>query len=68
MLGYAGDVAFRVLESINSVSDRALQEGLAGIEEETKIFICDINPNMLNVGKKRAVEKGIDGSSSACHL
>lgn len=26
--------------------------------EETKIYICDINPNMLNVGKKRAEERG----------
>ncbi|KAJ0980505.1 hypothetical protein J5N97_008760 [Dioscorea zingiberensis] len=57
--GGTGDVAFRVLESINSVSNRALQEGLAGIEEETKIYICDINPNMLNVGKKRAIERGL---------
>lgn len=55
----AGDVAFRVLESINSVSRRAVQDGLSEMEEETQIYICDINPNMLNVGKKRAIERGI---------
>lgn len=27
--------------------------------EETQIYVCDINPNMLNVGKKRAVERGM---------
>lgn len=26
--------------------------------EETKIYVCDINPNMLNVGQKRAAERG----------
>ena len=28
------------------------------LHEETQIFVCDINPNMLNVGKKRALERG----------
>jgi hypothetical protein len=28
------------------------------LHEETEIFVCDINPNMLNVGKKRALERG----------
>lgn len=27
--------------------------------EETRIYVCDINPNMLRVGKKRAEERGI---------
>ncbi|KAL3348605.1 hypothetical protein AABB24_022001 [Solanum stoloniferum] len=26
--------------------------------EETRIYVCDINPNMLGVGKKRAEERG----------
>lgn len=26
--------------------------------EETQIYVCDINPNMLNVGKQRAAERG----------
>ncbi|XP_077231978.1 2-methoxy-6-polyprenyl-1,4-benzoquinol methylase, mitochondrial-like [Tasmannia lanceolata] len=58
--GGTGDVAFRVLENINSVSRRATQHGLLDdFENETQIYICDINPNMLNVGKKRAIERGL---------
>ncbi|EHA8591716.1 2-methoxy-6-polyprenyl-1,4-benzoquinol methylase, mitochondrial [Cocos nucifera] len=64
--GGTGDVAFRVLESINSVSRRAIQDGLAETEEETQIYICDINPNMLNVGKKRAIERGL-GENHCLH-
>ncbi|OAY79749.1 2-methoxy-6-polyprenyl-1,4-benzoquinol methylase, mitochondrial [Ananas comosus] len=57
--GGTGDVAFRVLESIKNVGRRAMQDGLTEIEEDTQIYICDINPHMLNVGKKRAVELGL---------
>ncbi|KAH7678512.1 2-methoxy-6-polyprenyl-1,4-benzoquinol methylase protein [Dioscorea alata] len=64
--GGTGDAAFRVLESINSVSNKALQEGLADTKQETKIFVCDINPNMLNVGKMRAIERGF-GEDRSLH-
>ncbi|XP_021275861.1 2-methoxy-6-polyprenyl-1,4-benzoquinol methylase, mitochondrial [Herrania umbratica] len=58
--GGTGDVAFRILESISSIRRRALQDPLNdGLQEETQIYVCDINPNMLNVGKKRAVERGL---------
>ncbi|KAM7512881.1 hypothetical protein LguiB_011756 [Lonicera macranthoides] len=60
-----GDVAFRILETVNSVSRRAIQDMLeSNLREDTQIYVCDINPNMLNVGKKRAQEKGLgeDGS------
>ena len=53
-----GDVAFRVVERIKSVSHRATQGTLTDMEEDTHIYVCDINPNMLDVGKKRATEKG----------
>lgn len=36
-----------------------MQDGFAETEEQTQIYICDINPNMLNVGKKRAIERGL---------
>lgn len=59
----AGDVAFRVYDTINSVSRRALQHGSAdGLENETKIYVCDINRNMLNIGKRRAIERGANAS------
>lgn len=58
--GGTGDVAFRILESINSVKHRALQDSPEdNLLEETQIYVCDINPNMLNVGKKRARERGL---------
>ncbi|XP_039157477.1 LOW QUALITY PROTEIN: 2-methoxy-6-polyprenyl-1,4-benzoquinol methylase, mitochondrial-like [Eucalyptus grandis] len=57
--GGTGDVAFRILEDINSTRHRALQDATEDyLHEETQIYICDINPNMLNVGKKRAIERG----------
>ncbi|TKY64588.1 2-methoxy-6-polyprenyl-1,4-benzoquinol methylase [Spatholobus suberectus] len=63
--GGTGDVAFRILENINRVKQRALRGAFKDtLEAETEIYVCDINPNMLNVGKQRALEKGFgeDGS------
>ncbi|KAL4328386.1 hypothetical protein S245_028487 [Arachis hypogaea] len=63
--GGTGDVAFRILERINRVKQRGIQRDFEDIlEAETKIYVCDINPNMLNVGKQRALQKGFaeDGS------
>lgn len=56
---FAGDVAFRILETVKSIKYRAIQDPLDDhLLEETQIYVCDINPNMLNVGKKRAIERG----------
>ena len=46
LAGGTGDVAFRIA-----------QAGGAG----TRIIVCDINPDMLEVGRERAVEHGLDG-------
>ncbi|KAL0001102.1 hypothetical protein SO802_014883 [Lithocarpus litseifolius] len=63
--GGTGDVAFRILETLNSVKRRATQDVLEdNLHEETQIIICDINPNMLNVGKKRAMERGLGEDKS----
>ncbi|GAV76010.1 Ubie_methyltran domain-containing protein [Cephalotus follicularis] len=63
--GGTGDVAFRVLETINSIKRRALQDPLEDrLIEETQIYVCDINPNMLNVGKKRAIQRGLGEDKS----
>ncbi|GLT80334.1 hypothetical protein SLA2020_517780 [Shorea laevis] len=63
--GGTGDVAFRILETINSMKRRAIQDSLNdSLHEETRIFICDINPNMLSVGKKRALERGLGEDKS----
>ncbi|KAE9621285.1 hypothetical protein Lal_00023606 [Lupinus albus] len=63
--GGTGDVAFRILENINRVRQRGLRNVFEdSLKEETQIYVCDINPKMLNVGKQRALEKGFgeDGS------
>ncbi|ERN06957.1 hypothetical protein AMTRI_Chr13g85930 [Amborella trichopoda] len=63
--GGTGDIAFRVLESINGVKRRALQDGLEdNSEDETRVFVCDINPAMLSVGKKHAIERGLGEAQS----
>ena len=55
----AGDVAFRILERINDVKRRAMQDVREDdLQEQTQIYVCDINSQMLNVGKKRAIERG----------
>ncbi|WZY75655.1 hypothetical protein YC2023_022039 [Brassica napus] len=55
--GGTGDVAFRIFDAVNSVKRRALQNVDEASLEETQIYVCDINPNMLNVGKQRAAER-----------
>lgn len=63
--GGTGDVAFRILETVNSVKYRALRDVHEDdLQEDTQIYVCDINPHMLNVGKKRALERGIREDSS----
>ncbi|KAF5804852.1 putative 2-methoxy-6-polyprenyl-1,4-benzoquinol methylase [Helianthus annuus] len=58
--GGTGDVAFRILETIYSVHRRAVDDTLEDdLHEETQIHVCDINPNMLNVGRKRAQQRGL---------
>ncbi|CAH9122734.1 unnamed protein product [Cuscuta epithymum] len=63
--GGTGDVAFRILENVKGIKRRALQ-GIFddNVINETQIYVCDINPNMLRVGKKRAQEKGIADDKS----
>ncbi|XP_075491695.1 2-methoxy-6-polyprenyl-1,4-benzoquinol methylase, mitochondrial [Primulina tabacum] len=62
--GGTGDVAFRILEYINDVGRRALRDHDDNVPEETQIFVCDINSNMLTVGKKRAQERGFGEDKS----
>ncbi|KNA10200.1 hypothetical protein SOVF_146390 [Spinacia oleracea] len=60
--GGTGDVAFRVLDSIKRRALRDAPEHY--LQEETTIYVCDINPKMLDVGKKRASERGLGGDRS----
>eukprot|EP00249_Psilotum_nudum_P005406 c18843_g1_i1 orf=268-1170(-) len=62
--GGTGDVAFRILEAYH----KCKQLGMSGMptdveaEDDTRVYVCDINSAMLNVGKKRAQEKGFGES------
>ena len=50
--GGTGDVAFRFLEAAGC-PERAKSSG----KDEVSITVCDINPDMLRVGEKRARER-----------
>ncbi|KAF3506330.1 hypothetical protein F2Q69_00001084 [Brassica cretica] len=62
--GGTGDVAFRIFDAVNSVKRRALRKVDEASLEETQIYVCDINPNMLHVGKQRAAERGLSDNKS----
>ncbi|KAJ6372360.1 hypothetical protein OIU76_026780 [Salix suchowensis] len=63
--GGTGDVAFRILDGISSIKRRANQDPCNDhLQEETQIHVCDINPNMLNVGRKRGLERGLGEDKS----
>jgi ubiquinone/menaquinone biosynthesis C-methylase UbiE len=50
--GGTGDISFKILEK--SRRDNPFEAGLS-----VDITVSDINPDMLEVGKKRAIEQGI---------
>lgn len=50
--GGTGDISFKILEK--SRRDNPYEAGLC-----VDITVSDINPDMLEVGKKRAIEQGI---------
>lgn len=54
--GGTGDVAFRSLNQIvKSYGDNARDLGKEAVDDkERQIVVCDINPDMLKVGKQRA--------------
>ena len=57
---WLGDVAFRVLDAIYSREQMGMLGKSSDIEadDDTRVYVCDINPAMLNVGKQRAQQKG----------
>ena len=65
--GGTGDISFRILEKARSDAPAAgskyqlkvSNHDFVIIEPSVDILVSDINPDMLEVGKKRAVEKGI---------
>jgi len=49
MAGGTGDVAFRLLDTLNNQ--------ITSLKDDVNITICDINPHMLYVGKLRAQQR-----------
>ncbi|OMO54437.1 UbiE/COQ5 methyltransferase [Corchorus olitorius] len=68
MAGGTGDVAFRILDAINRIKSKPMNPTGDNLQEEAQIYVCDINPNMLNVGKKRATERGLGEDKSLLWL
>lgn len=54
--GGTGDVAFRMMEEINNVYSETITKMIDQdiIDKERPIVVCDINPEMLSVGRSRA--------------
>jgi hypothetical protein len=57
---FTGDVAFRVVDAIQKAEQRVRGSALADADEEdlTRVYVCDINPSMLEIGKQRAKKRG----------
>eukprot|EP00250_Pteridium_aquilinum_P017019 c23416_g2_i1 orf=456-1367(-) len=64
--GGTGDVAFRVLDAIYSREKMGMLKKTPDLEadDDTRVHICDINPAMLEVGQRRAQEKGLGKAKS----
>ncbi|GAQ83476.1 ubiquinone biosynthesis methyltransferase [Klebsormidium nitens] len=58
--GGTGDIAFRVLDAIREQEPKQEQ---AAWGPRSSVVVCDINPAMLEVGKKRAQERGLGEAS-----
>ncbi len=62
--GGTGDVAFRILERLNA---RAAKSGGTAEAARNRATIIDINQNMLDVGRDRALDRGLlDGLDWIC--
>jgi len=48
------------VDAIQKAEQRVHGDTLSDVDEEdrTRVYVCDINPNMLEVGKKRAKQRG----------
>lgn len=58
--GGTGDIAFRIKEAIEKKAQRTVQADRprAYAHGDTKITLCDLNWDMLRVGRDRAIDKG----------
>jgi hypothetical protein len=52
---HAGDIAFRMVDFMEGQVARGWGSALS----EPSVVVCDINTSMLEVGRKRAMDRGI---------
>ena len=52
--GGTGDVAFRVLDQIIQLEDEQQQQDMSSVTPAGTVVVCDINPEMLSEGRKKA--------------
>lgn len=58
--GGTGDVAFRILEQITQLEDLQQEHDASRITPAGSVTVCDINPDMLSEGIKKAKTAGYD--------
>ena len=58
-----GDRPFAVIDAAGGTGDIAFRLVAAG-GADTRVTVCDINAEMLAVGRERALERGLDGAVS----
>lgn len=62
--GGTGDVAFRMLRGIREAERRAEEQRADALGEYGTVTVYDINPAMLEEGRKRAAKLGLGGEDS----
>ena len=58
--GGTGDVAFRVLDQITQLEDKQQEQDASNVTPAGTVVVCDINPEMLAEGRKKAHAAKLD--------
>ena len=58
--GGRGDIAFSVLEQIMQLAERQQEQDTTSLTPAGSVTVCDINPDMLSEGRKKAHAAGYD--------
>ena len=61
--GGTGDVAFRVLDQMTHLEDLQQEDSTSSVTPAGSVTVCDINPEMLSEGRKKANSAGYDGQA-----
>jgi len=60
LAGGTGDIAFAMAEKMDRISRRSLRRGSGpDVPATPPVTVCDINPDMLGVGRDRAIDRGL---------